>query len=250
MCILCIGNSPPNSRSTAMRARFLSTRVLVGVLAACIAIASAVEVSDMAHKKLRPDGTTWMKWHMSQEHDLDDFDADTFFKMHDFSTPNEWDERDILDLYGLLREHVVGDGSGMGEHLHEYENITPEAKTHVVNTVLKLIDQNKDRKVSRQEFADFIAKKGELPDFGYGVGHHFDFEKEYERHHWNKFHAKNDPDVKIKHPEDTIHEILHHAHEIEESHDKNQAVRKVSEHYQSEIQLKNVPSKYRAAGAG
>ena len=127
-----------------------------------------------AHKK--PDGLSWQNWHMIEEHQMDQVRTDLFFKIHDLQNKGTWSRDDILNLYGLLRESVVGDGSGMGEHSHQQESITQEAKDHVVNSILELIDSDGDRHmISLNEWRQF-SKKGELPDFGYGQGHHLDFE--------------------------------------------------------------------------
>mmetsp|Transcript_4145 Transcript_4145/g.4061 ORF Transcript_4145/g.4061 Transcript_4145/m.4061 type:complete len:221 (-) Transcript_4145:535-1197(-) len=197
---------------------------------------------NQANKK--PDGLSWQNWHMIEEHQMDQYDTDSFFKIHDLKNKGTWSRDDILNLYGLLRESVVGDGSGMGEHSHQQESITQEAKDHVVNSILELIDTNGDKQISLDEWRQF-SKKGELPDFGYGQGHHLDFETEYEEHHWNKYHANQDPDVLIKHKEDIEHELLHHEHEIEESHNAAPAIRKVTDNYLSDLRIQNVPSKYK-----
>lgn len=195
--------------------------------------------------KLRPDGMSWQSWHMLEEHGLDQFDAGTFFKIHDVANKGSWDSNDILNIYGLLRESVVGDGSGMGDH-HDLETITQESKAHVISSILKLVGKESDQKITAKEFDEFIAGGGELPDFGYGQGHHYDFEREYEEHHWLEHHKDNDPDVMNKHIEDIEHERLHHEQEIEATHDKDPAMRKISQGYRSQIILANLAMKYRA----
>ena len=75
--------------------------------------------------------------------------------------------------------------------------------------------------ISQAEWLKFYENGGRLPDLGYGPGHHLGFEEEYEEHHWRKYHANDDPDVKIKHKEDIEHELLHHQQEIEETHDRS-----------------------------
>ncbi|KAG2734892.1 hypothetical protein G9P44_002898 [Scheffersomyces stipitis] len=195
--------------------------------------------------KQKPEHLTWQNWHMLEEHGLNTYDADSFFRLHDLQAKNSWSRSDILNLYGLLREHVVGDGSGMGEHDHNKEVISDEAKEHVVKSILKLLDADQDGEVSIQEWRDFTHNGGQLPDFGYGQGHHLDFESEYEEHHWKKYHAQNDPDVLIKHKEDIEHELLHHEHEIEESHMDHPELRKITDNFNSNIRLENLAFKYR-----
>ncbi|RLV95244.1 hypothetical protein JA1_001247 [Spathaspora sp. JA1] len=194
------------------------------------------------HEATKPPQLTWAQWHMAQEHSLDEFDAATFFTLHDLSGSRVWSRVDILNIYGLINP-VVGDGSGMGAHGSNKE-ITDAAKDKVVNTILGLIDSNKDGKITFEEWIKFSAGGGELPDLGYGPGHHLDFESEYEEHHWKKYHMNDDPDVLIKHKEDIEHELLHHEHEIEESHSKAPKIREVTKNFLSKINLNNLTPKY------
>ena len=193
----------------------------------------------------RPEGLTWMHWHMKEEHHMDDFDPKSFFKLHDLEGTGKWSKDDVLALYGLSRAEVVGDGSGMGEHDHDKEEITQETKDNVVTQVLRLIDENNDGLVGLNEWLEFAKSGGELPDFGYGPGHHLDFEAEYEEHHWNKYHKDQDPNVLVKHKEDIEHEILHHEHEMDELHGQNPDAHKASKFFQSHVRLQNVPAKYK-----
>lgn len=194
--------------------------------------------------KQRPKSLLWQSWHMIEEHNLDLYDADSFFKLHDLQNKGVWEASEILYIYGLTRESVVGDGSGMGEHSHQQEVITQSAKDHVVRTVLAMMDTNHDQQISIEEWRAFIASGKDLPDFGYGQGHHLDFESEYEEHHWNKYHRDQDPDVLVKHKEDIEHELLHHEHEIEESHNALPEIRKVTDQFLSQIRMGNLPKKY------
>lgn len=194
----------------------------------------------------RPPELAWHQWHMKEEHDIEEFDPITFFKLHDLKGQSKWDSQDILSLYGLARGDVVGDGSGMGDHDHGHEAVSDQSKAQVVKTILRLLDKNQDGMVDAQEWVDFMENGGELPDFGYGQGHHLDFEDEYEQHHWNKYHKDQDPEVQIKHKEDIEHELLHHEHEMEESHDLAPNIRDITKNYQSPVKLENVPAKYRA----
>ncbi|KAF5209031.1 hypothetical protein E0198_004945 [Clavispora lusitaniae] len=200
----------------------------------------------LAHGKPapKPADLTWEQWHMKEEHEMDEFDPSSFFLLHDLENKGYWTETDILYVYGLTRDSVVGDGSGMGEHDHN-EQISKEDKDKVVRTVLKMVDSDHDGQVSREEWMDF-SKSNQLPDFGFGPGHHMDFEAEYENHHWNKYHRDQDPDVHVKHKEDIEHELLHHLHEIDETHDKDANARKLSKNFASPVHVANVPQKYLA----
>lgn len=203
-------------------------------------------VGALAHNAhpVKPSLLSWQEWHMQQEHQLDSFDADTFFALHDLTEKGYWSLDDILYIYGLNRDTVVGDGSGMGDHDHA-ETISEETRVEVINSVSELLKADKG-KVTKEQWLEFAGSGGVLPDFGLGPGHHKDFEAEYENHHWNKYHRDQDPDVLVKHKEDIEHELLHHEHEIEESHNDKDARQKVIG-YVSPVNVKNIPDKYRRA---
>lgn len=208
--------------------------------------ALAFSALGMAHSVAKkPADLTWAEWHMKEEHDQDVFDARTFFLLHDLENKGYWDQTDLLYIYGLTRDAVVGDGSGMGEHTHD-EEISKETKANVVQSLLKLLDSDHDGQVSEEAWQKFYNNDGELPDFGLGPGHHMDFETEYENHHWNKYHRDQDPDVHVKHKEDIEHELLHHLHEIEETHGRDAEARKVSGTFSSPVKVAKVPQKYLA----
>lgn len=172
----------------------------------------------LAHGVESDPNDSWQVRHMKEEHGFDSFDTMSFFQLHDMSRKNVWTTNDILNLYGLLNQEFVGDGSGMGKH-DESTVIKQETKHKVTSTVLALIDTDKDGKISMDEWMQFSNAGNELPDFGLGPGHHGDYEYEYEVHHWLKYHAENDPDVKIVHKEDLEHEALYHAHEHDDNPD-------------------------------
>lgn len=161
---------------------------------------------------------SWQRWHMSHEHSLDDFTPSAFFQLHAMSDPALITPKDILRMYGLQRDEIVGQGDGMGGHDNS-EHVSPELKDRVVNTVLELMDKDKSGAIDMDEWLEFSEKGGEFPDFGLGPGHEYDFEEEYEKHHWLQYHAKDDPDVEVMHKEDIEHELLHHFHEIEHDHE-------------------------------
>lgn len=198
-----------------------------------------------AHTPVRPEGLTWQAWHMKEEHNMDSFDALSFFALHDLQNKGYWTANDILYVYGLSREAVVGDGSGMGEHDHQ-ETIAQLVKGEVVKAVLALLHADSQGRVAKASWVDFSNGGGVLPDFGTGPGHHMDFEAEYENHHWNKYHRDHDPDVHVKHKEDIEHELLHHAHEIEETHGQDPNARKMGQNFASPVKVHNIPKKYLA----
>lgn len=182
---------------------------------------------------------------MKQEHGFDDYDADVFFLLHDMKHKGYMDANDILITYGLSRDEVVGKGDGLGTH-DDSEVISEVTKKEIVQKILKLMDANADDRVTKEEYLKFAENGGQFPDLQVGVGHHGDFEHEYEVHHWNKYHRDNDPDIKIVHKEDVEHELLHHEHEIE--HELNvPGLMKLSDaQFEKQIKLEAIPEKYRA----
>ncbi|CAK9441488.1 uncharacterized protein LODBEIA_P53560 [Lodderomyces beijingensis] len=211
----------------------------------------AYAVGSMAHGdhsqtvlKQKPADKRWQDWHMLEEHNIVEYDGETFFTMHDLKGMGSWDRTDILNIYGLVHEQIIGDGSGVGQNRIE---ITPAVQEMVVESIYKLFDKNKDGLISRDEWLQFHNNGGELPDFGYGQGHHLDFESEYEEHHWREYHAQNDPDTKVKHKEDIEHELLHHKYEIEETHDRSKKIKDFTRHFLSDIRINNLRPKYRSA---
>jgi hypothetical protein len=174
---------------------------------------------------------------MKEEHMIDQFDALSFFTLHDSDGSKTWTDNDILNLYGLLKEEFVGDGTGMGRH-EDSLAITQQVKDFVLKAVLDLIDTDNNGVISLEEWRVFTDKGGTLPDFGLGPGHHGDYEYEYEVHHWIQHHSKDDPNVQVIHPEDIEHETLYHAHEHNDEADDHAPVG-------SFIKLENIPMKYR-----
>lgn len=184
---------------------------------------------------------SWQRWHMSHEHNLDDYTPDAFFQIHAVADPAYITPNDILRMYGLQRDEVVGQGDGMGGH-DESELISPTLKKDVVDKVMGMIDSNHDGRISMSEWLDFSTNGGEFPDFGIGPGHEYDFEEEYEKHHWLKYHASEDPDVKIMHKEDVEHELLHHFHEIEhDDEDQHENPNALKYNVRKPILVQNIP---------
>lgn len=182
---------------------------LAVVLACGPTVARSADAAARTDEALAATSDSWQVRHMREEHGIDSFDAYSFFTLHDSDNSKTWTSNDILNLYGLLRDSQVGAGTGMGV-AEQSEPITQETKDKVLKTVLSLMDSDEDGVVSLEEWRIFTNKGGELPDFGLGPGHHGDYEYEYEVHHWLEHHQKDDPDVKIVHPEDIEHENLYH----------------------------------------
>ncbi|ANB15852.1 Ssp120p [Sugiyamaella lignohabitans] len=210
-------------------------RILANTFAVLLALGDLVSVNAADGQTQQVEQLSWQVRHMKEEHGFDQFDALSFFTLHDSDGSKTWTSNDILNLYGLLNDKVVGDGTGMGKH-EETENIPQSTKDHVLKTVLGMIDTDNDGIISLEEWRIFTERGGELPDFGLGPGHHGDYEYEYEVHHWLEHHAKDDPDVKNVHPEDIEHENLFHAHEHGDD---------AKNHEGSWEKVQNIPLKYR-----
>ncbi|GMM31078.1 Ssp120 protein [Martiniozyma asiatica (nom. inval.)] len=166
--------------------------------------------------------SNWADWHMSAEHSFDSYTPESFYQLHVMNPKVGLTRKDVARMYGLSRSEVIGQGDGMGSH-DQSESVAPELQDRVVTTVMNLIESiigdesnSVERtSVSLEEWVEFINKGGELPDFGLGPGHEYEFEEEYEKHHWLKYHANGDENIDIVHKEDIEHELLHHFHEIE-----------------------------------
>lgn len=83
--------------------------------------------------------------------------------------------------------------------------------------ILDLYDLDKSGTVSYAEFTVANAKGVQLPDLGFGPGHHGDDEYEYEIHHFEKFHGGDDvKEEDLIHPEDIEHFKKHEQMEQEQ----------------------------------
>ncbi|SCW02576.1 LAFE_0F09538g1_1 [Lachancea fermentati] len=223
------------------------------VFASLLALVTSVPLKDdgsginVESEKL-PEGLTWEQWHMQHEHQLDDYDPETFFTLHDVGKKGYLDRNDILSLYGLNRDEIVGAGDGMGKHDNS-EVVDEEHADRVVKFIMRLLDVDDDTKIAKKEYLDYAKSGKSFPDLGVGVGHHADFEKEYEIHHWNKYHKDSDPEVKNVHKEDIEHELLHHEHEIEHEEKIQRGASRstvvTDDELESRIDRKNIPSKYK-----
>jgi hypothetical protein len=160
---------------------------------------------------------------LSEEHHISDFDAASFFTLHDFDSDSRWEPAEIARTYGLEDESNAA--------------LSPSRKTEIVKSILDLIDTNKDGYVSRDEFVEFVAGGGELPDMGTGPGHHGDDEYEYEIHHWEKYHDENTKLEDLTHPEDIAHFKKHE--EMEEAEERLEAMQG------QRVVEENIPSKFR-----
>lgn len=195
-----------------------------------------------------PNDVSWEEWHMHHEHQLDRYDPETFFALHDIKKKGYLDTNDILSLYGLDRAEVIGSGDGMGQH-DDSEVVDEDLANRVVKFIMKLLDVDDDSKITKEEYLAFAKRGNRFPDLGVGVGHHADFELEYEIHHWNKYHKDSDPDVKNVHKEDIAHELLHHEHEIEHEESVQRGAARATvltdDELESRIGADSIPRKYK-----
>ena len=108
-----------------------------------------------------------------EEHHAANYDAASFFALHDFNGDGAWEAQEILRTYGLMDE--------------SNKHVTQARKDEIVRQIMGLLDSNRDGIVGRDEFVRYIEAEGRtLPDLGTGPGHHGDDEYEYEIHHWEK----------------------------------------------------------------
>jgi hypothetical protein len=158
-----------------------------------------------------------------EEHHISNFDPASFFALHDFDSDARWEPAEIARTYGLEDESNAA--------------LSPSRKSEIVKSILDLIDTNKDGYVSREEFLQFVAGGGDLPDMGTGPGHHGDDEYEYEIHHWEKYHDENTKLEDLTHPEDIAHFKKHE--EMEEAEERLEAMQG------QRVVEENIPSKFR-----
>jgi len=109
---------------------------------------------------------------VAEEHHIGNFDAASFFSLHDYDADGQWEGQEILRTYGLMDE--------------SNKHVTQERKDQMVKEVMDLFDTDHDGVITKAEFESVIHAGHTLPDLGSGPGHHGDDEYEYEIHHWEK----------------------------------------------------------------
>ncbi|KZS93324.1 hypothetical protein SISNIDRAFT_549703 [Sistotremastrum niveocremeum HHB9708] len=148
--------------------------------------------------------------HMASEHHIDSFDSASFFQLHDLNRNGFWEREEIEAIYGV--HHVYSQKKSKDEEAHQ------QKADHIVNTILSLMDVNKDGKISLEEFEK--AGLDSLPNFNSlgAEGHHYDVESEFFLHHEEIYHAtpESQTDDSYTHPEDIEHFAEHEAIEAEE----------------------------------
>ncbi|KAL2196009.1 putative calcium ion binding protein [Corynascus similis CBS 632.67] len=196
--------------------------IIIAGLAGC-----ALGHGDHGSGSKRPpvdENASWMEKHMAEEHHAADFDAASFFALHDFDGDGNWNSEEILRTYGLMDESNKG--------------VTDDRKAEIVRAIAQLFDTNRDGLITRDEFVHVIEVEGKtLPDMGTGPGHHGDDEYEYEIHHWEKYHDENTKLEDLTHPEDIEHFKKHEQMEAEQEQQERLIKRNIIE--------ENIPSKFR-----
>jgi hypothetical protein len=118
------------------------------------------------------------------------------------------------------------------------KDVPQSKKDEIIANIMELMDTNSNGLIEREEWRIFTEeKKKRLPDFGTGVGHHWDMEMEYEIHHWEKYHDENTKEEDLIHPEDIEHFRRHD--ELEDEAERIAALDKMS------IVEQNIPLKFR-----
>ncbi|KAI0133326.1 putative calcium ion binding protein [Hypoxylon sp. NC0597] len=176
-----------------------------------------------SQKPLVNENANWMTKHMAEEHHISDFDASSFFVLHDYDADGHWEAEEILRTYGLMDESNKG--------------VPQSRRDEIERELLRLLDTNRDGFVTRDEFVAFINSGKTLPDMGTGPGHHGDDEYEYEIHHWEKYHDENTPLEELNHPEDIEHFKKHEM--LEDAEERLEKLNKMA------IVEDNIPSKFR-----
>lgn len=165
----------------------------------------------------------WATRHLLEEHHIQNFDAGSFFNLHDYDSSGFWTSDDILTTYGLKDEST--------------KHISKEQKDEAVQKIIDLFDRDKSGSISFAEFTVGDAQGLKLPDFGFGIGHHGDDEYEYEIHHFEKYHDENTREEDLTHPEDIEHFRKHDL--LDEQAERQEEMDRMA------IVEANIPQKFR-----
>ncbi|KAF5368592.1 hypothetical protein D9758_002396 [Tetrapyrgos nigripes] len=149
--------------------------------------------------------------HMAKEHHIDSFDLRSFFQLHDLNRDGFWDREEIEAIYGV--HHVYSQKKSKDDEEHQ------KKADHIVGEVLRILDGNKDGKVTPEEF-EAVGLDG-LPNFDHmgAEGHHYDVESEFFLHHEEEYHStpETQTDESYVHPEDIEHFAQHEKIERQEA---------------------------------
>ncbi|KIM88785.1 hypothetical protein PILCRDRAFT_238903 [Piloderma croceum F 1598] len=163
------------------------------------------------HGKPEDGPTNYAEQHMAKEHHIDSFDPESFFQLHDLNQDGVWDREEVEAIYGV--HHVYSQKKSKDDVDHQ------KKADYIAQTILDLMDKDKDGKITLAEFTKF-GYKG-LPSFDNigAEGHHYDVESEFFLHHEEEFHStpETQTDESYNHPEDIEHFAQHEAIELKEA---------------------------------
>lgn len=135
-----------------------------------------------------------------EEHHIDNFDAASFFTLHDYDGSGDWTPDEVRKTYGLDDASTA--------------SVSDAQKQEVVREVFALFDPLKSGVISFSDWMRLSQAGRKLPDFGLGPGHHGDMEYEYEIHHFEKYHGDDATEEELTHPEDIEHFRMHDEEEM------------------------------------
>jgi hypothetical protein len=78
--------------------------MLLGYTTILCAITSLV-VAHGGHESAK-NVDSWAEYHMAEEHHVDNFDAPSFFTLHDFNADGSWTPDEVRRMYGLDDESL------------------------------------------------------------------------------------------------------------------------------------------------
>ncbi|KAJ9300666.1 hypothetical protein DTO271G3_1830 [Paecilomyces variotii] len=142
----------------------------------------------------------WATMHMQEEHHIDNFDAASFFTLHDYDGSGAWTPDEVRKTYGLDDASTA--------------SVPEDKKQEVIREVFTLFDPLNSGVISFSDWMRLNQAGRKLPDFGLGPGHHGDMEYEYEIHHFEKYHGDDATEEELTHPEDIEHFRKHDEEEL------------------------------------
>ena len=73
--------------------------------AAIVCTVASIVTSHGAHESGNT-ADSWAEYHMIEEHHLSNFDAPSFFTLHDFNSDGSWTPEEVRRMYGLDDESL------------------------------------------------------------------------------------------------------------------------------------------------
>ncbi|KAK5044406.1 hypothetical protein LTR84_011278 [Exophiala bonariae] len=194
---------------------------ILAAIATCLSL--AIAHGSHSQEALADPAEDWALYHLQEEHHISNFDAPSFFSLHDFNNDGAWTPDEVRRIYGLDDESL--------------QTTPAETKDRVVLDVFKIFDPTGTGLITRAAWVDASRAGKKLPDSKLGPGHHGDDEYEYEIHHFEKFHDENTQIEDLIHPEDIEHFRKHEMREDQEA--------RVEMEQQQRIVERNIPPMFR-----